>query len=248
MKNYLTYIILALIPLFLYTGCSSGKETTDKNDKKNEIKTPAPPKKIRNPEIEERMLVKKLSIKSMERLSFDLENGKPVNRKKLASVKYDNNGFPTETSNYGDDGKIESIFTYTYDKEGKRTETVRSSLNGVKEKIFTYQYDPESGLKIRSDRYNLSGMLEKYYLYKYDSNGNLVEDLWYDKTGELEYKIEYDYDSSGNKIEARTYDENDDLISKYEFRYDRQGQLVEEIKFDSSGEQTGIIQYIYQYY
>jgi hypothetical protein len=242
---YLLSIMFLLINCISLTGCSSGRTVSETKEEKKE--EPAVKKTIRNIELEERNLIEKTGVKSVDRLSFDLEDGKPVNRQRLATITYNKKGFPVETVNYDGQGKVESIYKYKYDRNGSRTETIRSSPAGLEEKRFTYIYN-EYGNKIKSERYDMQGNLEKYYEYKYDEEGNLIEDLWYDKSGKLEYRIEYDYDSSGKKSAARTYNEKNRLLHKYEFLYDGQGNLVEEVKFDPSGDKTGTIQYVYQYF
>jgi hypothetical protein len=239
----LNFISLALISLVLISGCSPGRAVSEK---KEDIKETVVPKTIKNIELEEREYIRESNIRSVDRLSFDLDNGKPSNRKRLATINYNKEGFPVETVNYNDQGKIENIYRYTYDKEGKRTETIRYSPAGVEEKRFTYQYN-EYGNKIKSERYDMLGNIEKYYEYKYDQEGNLTEDLWYDISGKPEYRIEYEYDN-GRKTLARTYNENNRLINEYEFLYDSKGNLIEELKIDPAGYKTGLIQYIYQYY
>jgi hypothetical protein len=247
MKLTTPYIlsVMFLISLLTLLGCSSGRTTTERKEGRKEEITVK--RDIKNIELEERNYIKKLNIKSADRLSFDLENGKPSNRHKLATITYNKEGFPVETINYDPEGKPEFVYTYKYDKTGKRTETIRSSPAGVEEKKFTYVYN-EFGNKTKSERYDMLGNLEKYYEYRYDDEGNLVEDLWYDKSGKLEYKIEYSYDGNGRKTRIRSFNESNRLVNEYELLYDNKGNLVEELKIDPSGEKTGIIQYIYQYF
>jgi hypothetical protein len=249
-KKFSTSALFSIMLLFafsfLYSGCSSGRKAAEDREDKKEVKIIVA-EAIKNIEAEERSIVKKARIKSVDRISFDLQDSKPSNRQRLATLTYNTNGFLTETINYDENGKAESIFTYKYDDKGRRIETIRSTPAGVQQKRYTYEYN-EYGNKIRSERYDMLGNLEKYYEYKYDNRGNLTEDIWYDKDGDIEYLIEYDYDSNGRKTKARTFNENNRLINEFEFLYDNEGNLVEELKTDPSGNKTGIIQYVYQHY
>jgi len=240
-------LVFFIAVLTIIQGCSSGRETTSKRGDKKEETAVIPRETIKNIELEERNYIRNAKIKSIDRLSFDLDQeGKPVNRKKLATILYDESGFQTETLNFDFQGKAESIYTYTYDKNGRRISTLRSSATGEAEKKYTYNYN-KFGNKFRSERFDMYGTLEKYYEYKYDDEGNLIEEIWYDADGKQEYRIEYDY-SNGRKTEARSYDGSDDLINIFKFLYDQGGNLVEESKMNPRGKKTGIIQYIYQYY
>jgi hypothetical protein len=93
----------------------------------------------------------------------------------------------------------------------------------------------------------VNGNLVEYYVYDYDGDKNLVEEKWYSSTGKKVYNIENDYDS-GIKTQTSTYDENGDLVYKYVLRYDDKGNILEEAKYDESGDQVGIVQYLYMHY
>jgi hypothetical protein len=244
--SYKLGIILLIVVTAIFAGCTSGRETTKKEETVEEKRTPGP-SKIKNLEMTEREYIRKSNIKSVDRLSFNFdEKGMPTDRRKLATVNYNKAGSAVETINYDEEGRVESIYTYVYSDNGIRTETIRNSAAGRPEKKFTYKYN-EHGNKIRSERYDMAGNLEKYYEYVYDNEGNLVEDIWYDKNGDEEYRIEYEYEN-GMKTKARTYNEEGDLQTVFRFMYDSEGNLIEEIKTDPSGNKIGTIQYVYQYY
>jgi hypothetical protein len=236
------------LPVILYfAGCSSSKEVSEESEK--EIKEEVIPPKIYKPlEVREREYIKSTRIEVIDKLSFDYNNeGKLINREKLSTVKYNNNGFVEETITYTKDGKEEFIYKYEYDNKGFRTATIRYDNKNTPLNRYTYEYDNQ-GNKIKSTRYDNNGNLEKYYVYENDEDGNLNREIWYDKNGDSELTIEYDYDSFDRKESITTYGANEKFISKYEFKYDEAGNIIEEIRFDDSNTATGIIQYVYKYY
>jgi hypothetical protein len=242
MLKYFSLVLIMYSFIVLINGCSSEKEV-----KKETGTKVSPPPKILNIESEERKYIKKNSIKEIDKLSFDFDkNRNPINEKKISAVKYDTDGFITETIIYNSSNKVENIFSYEY-KNNFRIKTIRETPEGNADKYYTYEYN-KYGNKIKSTRYNLSGEMEKYYIYDYDDNGNLVKEIWYDKTGEKEYSIEYEYNNSGQKTAAKSYNENSDLVARYEYKYDKNGNIIEELRYDPDDDEVGVIQYIYKYY
>jgi len=238
----LTYLFI-LFAISLFYSCSSSNVTEEK-EKEISYK---PEKVVKNLDLIEREYIISSKIKSIEKVSFDLTpKGKPVNGEKLSTQTYDQKGFLTKTIAYNDDGSILYKYTYTYDKYGKKIKTIRYNLKGETINYYKYDYN-DDGNKTKVYCYDMNGNLEEYYVYNYDGNRNLVEEKWYSSSGKEVYNVENDYDN-GLKTKTSTYDENGNLIYKYVFRYDGQGNIIEETKFDSKAEQTGFIQYSYQYY
>lgn len=235
------FILIAL----LLAGCSSGPETSEKeNNKRVAAEKPA---KFKTVERREREYIASSNIRLIDKLDFDLNrDGKLINKGKMSTIKYDKRGFPVETIIYGENGQIENRYTYKYDKNGRRIESIRYDKAGNPDKKYTYEYD-SSGNKIESIRYNMLGDPEEFYRYEYDDYGNLLEERWLKPDGEAEYTITYDYDNLGRKAMALTHDEQSGSSYKYEFKYDDSGGIVEEVKYEE-GKKVGVIQYVYKYY
>lgn len=242
MLNRALYLFGFYVILLIINGCSSGREVKKENVEKN-IST----KKIINIDTQEREYIKDNRIKAIEKVSFILdENGNPVKGEKLSTIRYDPDGFMTETDIYSPKGQVEYVYNYDYENS-LRVKTTRYTQDGKADKYYTYTYNKFKN-KIKSDRYNLSRDMDKYYTYEYDGSGNLIKENWYDKNGKEEYRVEYEYDDNGRKTNAESYNENGDLIYKYQFKYDNKGNIIEEEKYDSDGDKTGVIQYVYRYY
>jgi len=238
----LLYLFGFYIIILVINGCSSGREVKNENKSEN-IKV----KKIFNHAAEERKYIKENKIKEIEKVSFILdENGNPVKGEKLSTIRYNPDGFMTETDIYNSNGQVEYIYSYDY-QNNLRVKTTRYTKDGKADKYYTYDYNKYKN-KTKSTRYNFSQDIDKYYTYDYDDSGNLIKENWYDKSGKEEYSVEYEYDENGHKRTAISYNEDEDLIYKYKFKYDSNGNIIEEEKYDSDGDKTGIIQYIYRYY
>ena len=236
------YLFCVYLIILVINGCSSGREVKKENEGEN-IRA----KKIINIAAEERKYIKENNIKEIEKVSFILdENGNPVKGEKLSTVRYNSNGFITETDIYNSKGKVEYVYNYEY-KNNLRVKTTRYTNDGKADKYYTYTYNKFNN-KTKSTRYNLSQDMDKYYTYEYDESGNLIKENWYDKDGKKEYSVEYEYDENGRKTAAKSYNDEDDLIYQYNFKYDSGGNVIEEEKYDPDDDKTGIIQYIYRYY
>ena len=236
------YLFGLYIIALVINGCSSGREVKNENEGEN-VRV----KKIVNIAAEERKYIKENKIKEIEKVSFILDqNGNPVKGEKLSTIRYNPEGYETETDIYNTKGQVEYVYTYGY-KNHLRVKTTRYTYDGKADKYYTYDYNKFNN-KTKSTRYNLSQDMDKYYTYEYDDSGHLVKEKWYDKNGNEEYSVEYEYDENGHKTSAESYNEDDDLIYKYQFKYDSSGNIIEEEKYDPDGDKTGIIQYIYRYY
>jgi len=234
-------LLIIVIPVLYLTGCSSATETDREKNVRYETE-----KKIVNIEETEREYIRSSKIREIDKVNFVFDSeGKPAGSHKISTLKYNNKGFLTETIIYDDDGSVKYRFTYDYNKDGVRTRTNRY-IDGSLTNYYTYEYN-EFGNKTKAYRYNMNDELQEYYIYHYDDEGNLIEEEWFSSDNKKVYSIENEYDN-GMKESSSTYDENGSLVYEYKFRYDDKGNVIEELQYDYSGEQTGIIQYIYKYY
>lgn len=71
----------------------------------------------------------------------------------------------------------------------------------------------------------------------FDSNGNLVEEVKYNKEGALKSTVRYKYNKSGDVIEESEYDEKNNLKEKRMTKYDALGQKTEELTINAAGVQ-----------
>ncbi|RPI67701.1 MAG: hypothetical protein EHM47_15395 [Ignavibacteriales bacterium] len=229
--------------VFVFSSFSSSSETEREEDVRYDVKDD---EIILNLDAVEREYISSSKINSIDKINFNLDaEGKPLDSEKLSTLKYNPEGFLTETIIYNDEGGVKFSFTYDYDSKGLRTRTSRY-INNKLTNYYTYEYN-EFGNKTKAFRYNTEDELEEYYIYEYDTEGNLVEEEWFSPEGKKVYNIENDYDNNV-KTRSYTYDESGHLVFEYLFRYDDKGNVIEEIRYDNSGLQTGIIQYIYKYF
>ena len=71
----------------------------------------------------------------------------------------------------------------------------------------------------------------------YDSNGNILEEINYDKEGALKSTTKFKYNSSGDIIEETEYDDKNTLKEKRLTKYNNLGEKVEELILDKDNKQ-----------
>ncbi len=71
----------------------------------------------------------------------------------------------------------------------------------------------------------------------YDSNGNILEEINYDKEGALKSITKYKYNSSGDIIEETEHDDKNILKEKRLTKYNNLGEKVEELILDKENKQ-----------
>lgn len=249
-KTNINFINLFLI-IFLsfFVSCTTTKDVRYEENSEKENSKAKVVKHYKTVEKRESELMKELKISSIERINFEYNsNGKLINKGKLSTVKYDQNGILVETIVYDEKGRIINRYEYKYNKKGLREEALRYNARDKLDKTFSYKYD-DLGNRVEAIRKNANGKIEKYYEYEYDENFNLVSDLWYDSDKNLEFRIESEYDEQDKKIISYSYDNLGNLKQKTKYKYNNQKNIiVEEQRFDNNEKLIGIVQYLYKYY
>lgn len=79
----------------------------------------------------------------------------------------------------------------------------------------------------------------------YNANGQLIEEINYDKDGKFKSDTKYKYNSDGDVIEESEYSEAKVLIEKRVIKYDVLGEKTEELVQNKDGKQIRRITYSY---
>lgn len=124
---------------------------------------------------------------------------------------YDNKGNRVETIKYSPEGRVESRFSYEYDDKGRKTRTMEYKANGTLLKKYVYKYDDDDNLT-EEIWYTPKDKVEQRFVYSY-KNGKKTEGYNYSGKGELYYKYAYTYDDDGNLEEEIRYDKNGNPVA-----------------------------------
>jgi antitoxin component YwqK of YwqJK toxin-antitoxin module len=68
---------------------------------------------------------------------------------------------------------------------------------------------------------------------KYDKQGNVIEEVDYDKGGRVKERVVRKFNPAGDKTEETTYDATGQLLKRETYRYDDSGLKLEELMYDS---------------
>lgn len=79
----------------------------------------------------------------------------------------------------------------------------------------------------------------------YNANGELVQEINYDKDGKFKSDKRYKYNKEGDVTEEAEYDEAGNLVEKHLVKYDAMGEKSEEQTLDKNGKQLKRITYTY---
>lgn len=106
-----------------------------------------------------------------------------------------------------------------YDKGGKvevKTEFFKANMQAK----YDYTYDPK-GLLVEVYKTDSDGKKVLFNSFKYDSNGNLLEERWYEDGVNDYSKREFKLDSKGNVNEVSAFysDYNYRVVYKYEYEF-----------------------------
>src|SRR5437868_1908222 len=80
---------------------------------------------------------------------------------------------------------------------------------------------------------------------KLDGNGNVLEEINYDKEGKIKSHFTATYDKNGDKSEEVVFDEDGKIKKKKAYKYNAKGDRTEESHMDASGKLTEKIIYSY---
>lgn len=143
----------------------------------------------------------------------------------LTRVEYD----------YGGDGTIDAVYTYTSDVAGNLTKWESYGTQGELQDVGTFTYDANKRLVKQAwdstrtlaggKKVSIDGVIDGIIEYSYDSHGNLTR----------EYRKD-------NNISSPSYNHT----SSYTNKYDANGQLIQQQSdYESDGVINGVVNYSY---
>lgn len=95
--------------------------------------------------------------------------------------------------------------------------------------------------------YDKEGILKSTKKYKYNKSGDVVEELEYDEKNQLKEKRQVKYNALGEKAEELFTDKDNKVIKKVIFSYDNRGLKSEKKTYDAANNLVSTKKYTYSY-
>ncbi|NLI79002.1 MAG: hypothetical protein GX442_21490 [Candidatus Riflebacteria bacterium] len=202
------------------------------------------PKRVPGPrpeELEKARLVKTAGIERIKTYEYPKFDGKPAKQPRLKREEvFDPDGFPLEETNYRDDGKIMSRWTYsyadqrqvgsrfywgttlqkehrkTYDQEGRVVESVENDLEEKRTTTKRFTFNAAGDL---TEEFSVEKDERKTYTF--DAEGRETEVSYRSGDGRVRIIARKVYDAAGNLSEVQY--PLADGYSCWKFTYDERG-------------------------
>lgn len=126
------------------------------------------------------------------------------------------------------------------------TEIVSDFSSGKEVKHYDVQKKFDKNGNVTEEiNYDKKGVIESKTLTKYNSEDDKIEELVYDPSGKLQSKTLFKYDFNGEKIEEQVFNDKNALVSKVIYVNNAQGLRLERKTLDAQGKVLQIKRYVY---
>jgi hypothetical protein len=150
---------------------------------------------------------------------------------------------------YGGNGTVDQITTFTYDANGNTTRTETDyGGDGMVDEMTTSTYDANGNMTRTEYDSDGDGTVDEITIYTYDANGNMTR-TEYDSDGDgtVDEIITYTYDANGNRTRTESDSDGDGTADEiYTYTYDAKGNQTKQ-ETDSDGDGTADEIYTYTY-
>ena len=129
----------------------------------------------------------------------------------------------------------------------RSTESVITEFVGGKEVTHTdsfEKYDNDGNI-IEEVEYNKDGTFKKKYTRKYNKAGEITEEVKYDAKGAIVSKVVTAYNESNDKVNEQTYDGTGKLVEWFKYGYNDLGEKTFELSLDEKGKTIRKSLYVY---
>ena len=135
----------------------------------------------------------------------------------------------------------------------------KNNIKGVTEIVTEYENGKESvhndvskkfdkeGEVIQELNYDKNGVLKEKILTKNNKDGDKIEETIFDASGKQTKRFTYKYDSFGEKIEEIQYDAKNALLTKSVYTSNNKGLKTERKTYDSKGKLIQAKKYTYEF-
>ena len=135
----------------------------------------------------------------------------------------------------------------------------KNNIKGITEVVIEYENGKETthndvakrfdkeGEVIQEINYDKNGVLKEKIVTKNNRDGDKIEEVFYDATGKQSKRFTYKYDSFGEKTEEIQYDAKNILLTKSIYSNNNKGLKAERKTYDAKGKLIQIKKYVYEY-
>lgn len=107
---------------------------------------------------------------------------------------YDEQGNKLRLRHFSDADNMNYFYEFQYDEAGQCVLEVRYDPYGAKQLYVENEFDSLK-LKVKSNVYNCNGNNMTHWIeFEYDSDGNCINEVWYQASGVLQQRIERQYE------------------------------------------------------
>lgn len=158
---------------------------------------------------------------------------------------FEHKGNVTTVIVYKPVGKVEKKIIRKYDANSNLID--EASFNGLEKELgrTTFEFDSQGLMKSKSEYYG--GSLRASYSYIYDKENQLIEVYQTNQAGEKILFSAYRYDSNGNMLEEKWFDGQPGDYSKRNFKLDNQGNVNEVEAYYSDYNYKVVYKYTYKF-
>ena len=134
----------------------------------------------------------------------------------------------------------------------------KNNIKGITEVVTEYEAGKESthndvakkfdrdGEVIQEINYDKNGILKEKILTKNNKDGDKIEETFFGADGKQSRRFAYKYDSFGEKIEEIQYDAKNELFTKSVYVNNNKGLKAEKKTYDAKGKLIQVKKYIYE--
>ena len=140
-----------------------------------------------------------------------------------------------------------------------KKEIRKNNIKGVSEVITEYENGKESthndvskkfdkeGEVIQEINYDKNGVLKEKILTKNNKDGDKIEEIIYDANSKQSLRYTYKYNNFGEKTEEIQYDAKNAVLTKSVYLNNSKGLKAEKKTYDAKGKLIQIKKYNYEY-
>lgn len=135
----------------------------------------------------------------------------------------------------------------------------KNNIKGLTEVVTEYENGKEithndvakkfdkQGEVIQEVNYDRNGALKEKIVTKNNKDGDKIEEIFYDANGKQSKRFTYKYDSFGEKTEEIQYDAKNVLLTKSVYSNNNKGLKAERKTYDAKGKLIQLKKYVYEY-
>ena len=155
-------------------------------------------------------------------VSRELYQGAPGVEWKYSEEELNEQGMPTKSTFFDENGEADGVFSIEYDERGLESRNVYYNADGEFQWDIRMEYDENGNCVCRREYYE-NEVLERYTTMEYNEDGKVQREAVYDAADELQNYTTTEFDSDGRPIAEHDYDAEGNMTSYAEYVYAEDG-------------------------